>query len=253
MASVYLRLRERARNIASCYPPPDFYNDFKEEIALSQHVFANHPLIAEIQELVADHIDDDFGHGMHHAKKVAVDAGALIGIEGPPHGYDHDFIQRRVVVVQCAGLLHDIDRKASNHAARGARFAQHILPRFTLTAEEIDDICMAIRDHEAFQDKITIASPTGRLLSDCLYDADKFRWGPDNFKTTVWSMVSVLNPPLDEFIRRYPGGIRSLTRIRDTFRTQTGMRYGPQFIDLGLAIGEELYQVLLNEFNPPPA
>ena len=251
MASVYLRLRERAREIASRYPPPDFYQDFKETIARSQHLFANHPLVAEIQELVATHIDDDFGHGMHHATKVAVDAGALIGIEGPNQGYDERLTRRRVIVAQCAGLLHDIDRRASDHAVRGAAFAQHILPSFTLTADEINDICLAIRDHEAFQAKVAIASPMGRLLSDCLYDADKFRWGPDNFKNTVWSMVSVLNPPLDQFIRRYPQGMQTLARIRDTFRTTTGMRYGPQFIDLGLAIGEELYQVLLSEFTPP--
>jgi len=39
-----------------------------------------------------------------------------------------------------------------------------------------------------------------------------------------------------------------LTKIRNTFRTDTGKKYGPQFIDIGLAIGEELFDVINTEF-----
>jgi hypothetical protein len=38
--------------------------------------------------------------------------------------------------------------------------------------------------------------------------------------------------------------MQSLARIRDSFRTPAGRTYGPQFIDLGLAIGEELYRLI---------
>jgi hypothetical protein len=43
-----------------------------------------------------------------------------------------------------------------------------------------------------------------------------------------------------------------LKKIRGTFRSRTGRRYGPQFIDMGIAIGEELYQVILTDFITPP-
>ena len=33
-------------------------------------------------------------------------------------------------------------------------------------------------------------------------------------------------------------GIR---RIKDTFRSETGKRYGPEFIDFGIEIGNEIY------------
>ncbi len=39
-----------------------------------------------------------------------------------------------------------------------------------------------------------------------------------------------------------------LENIKDSFRSDTGKKYGPRFIDLGLAIGEELYDVIMTEF-----
>jgi hypothetical protein len=43
-----------------------------------------------------------------------------------------------------------------------------------------------------------------------------------------------------------------LKKIRDTFRSRTGRRYGPQFIDMGIAIGQELYEVILADFVSRP-
>ena len=48
---------------------------------------------------------------------------------------------------------------------------------------------------------------------------------------------------------RYPQGMEGLEKIKTTFRTDTGKNYGPQFIDIGLAIGKELYEVIQSEFS----
>ena len=100
----------------------------------------------------------------------------------------------------------------------------------------------------SFKDNIDLGTPLGELLSNCLYDADKFRWGPDNFKDTIWDMVSYFNPPLTDFMKGYPKGMEKIAAIKSTFRTPAGKKFGPQFIDLGLAIGEELYEVIKTEF-----
>jgi hypothetical protein len=60
-------------------------------------------------------------------------------------------------------------------------------------------------------------------------------------------MVAFSRPPVDRFLRLYPSGMERLARIRSTFRTATGRRYGPEFIDLGLAVGEELYRAICRE------
>ena len=251
MDPVYLRLRKRARQIVLTYPNPRFYKDFKQAAKQSGTLFNSAPLIAELREFVAENVDDNFGHGMAHADKVSVDAGTLMIIEGHRSGYPENRILRRVLVAQCAGLLHDIKRKQKNHAVEGADYAREVLQSYRLSTDEIEDICQAILNHEAFKETIKIDTPEGLLVSDCLYDADKFRWGPDNFTDTLWSMIASLNPPLDQFIKRYPKGMAALARIKTTFRTATGIEYGPQFIDLGLAIGEDLYQPILKDFAQP--
>jgi hypothetical protein len=248
METIYERIQNRARGIVSRFPVPDFYRDFAEANELSRRYLNTNQDIQLLKKIVDRHLDNDFGHGLQHAEKVTLDAGALIMIEGRRSGYSQRFMERRVFIVQCAGLLHDIMRKKEDHAIVGADFAAKILSKFPLAPAETIDVCNAIRNHEAFKKRIKIASAEGELISDCLYDADKFRWGPDNFTDTLWDMISFLNPPLPVFLKKFPKGMASLEKIKLTFRTHTGIRYGPQFIDIGIAVGKELYQVIKKEF-----
>jgi hypothetical protein len=249
MQSIYARLRERARQIVSTFPPPDFYRDESPACEFSKRFLKTDPAMIKLNKFVADQLDDNFGHGLHHALKVTIDAGALLFIEEQGADYDRSVLKRRIRVVQCAGLLHDIKRKKKEHAKLGAARAREILKDSPLAADEIEDVCRAIHNHEAFKKDMLTTTSKGALVSDCLYDADKFRWGPDNFTHTLWDMISVYNPPLSKFMARYPQGMEGLEKIKATFRTQTGKKYGPQFIDLGLAIGEKLYDVIQAEFS----
>lgn len=246
--SHYTVLRERARRIAARYPPVDFYRDEAAAVRAARTLFESDPLVVDLQQHVCGLLEDDFGHGQVHATKVALDAGALIHIEGRASGYAGEYLARRICLGLCAGLLHDIRRKQNNHAEQGAVIARSLLAGHPLAADEIEDICIAIRNHEAFQETVGAASREGALVSDCLYDADKFRWGPDNFTDTLWAMVAFRRPSLADFLRHYPMGMESLTRIKSTFRTVTGRKYGPRFIELGVAIGNELYRVMTAEF-----
>lgn len=248
MEPIYTLIRNRARQIVSSFPVPDFYLDFSTANQSSRHLVETDPILADLKLLVAEQIENDFGHGMEHAIKVTIDAGTLLMIEGRNEGYDKGFNARRVLLVQCAGLLHDIKRKHENHAIRGAESARRILKSFPFLPSEIEDVCQAIRNHEAFKSTVTINTSEGTLVSNCLYDADKFRWGPDNFYYTVWDMVSFFKIPLSKFMEKYPKGMEGLAEIKSTFRTETGKRYGPQFIDIGLDIGEELFGVIQTEF-----
>jgi hypothetical protein len=249
MQPIYVRLRERACQIVSTFPPPVFYQDQSRACEFSKDFFKNDPAIRKLHAFVADHLEDNFGHGLQHAVKVTVDAGALLFIEGQDAGYGKSILARRMQVVQCAGLLHDIKRKKKEHAKLGAARAREILKEYPLAHDDIEDVYRAIHNHEAFKKEIPITTPQGALVSDCLYDADKFRWGPDNFTDTLWDMISYYNTPLSKFMARYPQGMEGLEKIKTTFRTQTGKKYGPRFIDLGLAIGKKLYEVIQTEFS----
>lgn len=253
METIYTRIQTRAREIVSNFPTPDFYKEEADAIALSRRLMEKSELISDLKAILIEHLEDDFGHGLQHAVKVSLEAGSLALIEGQRTLLPRQTITRDVLLVQCAGLLHDIRRKKKDHAIKGAAFTKKLLQDFPLSSKEVADICLAIRNHEAFKHKIEIDSPAGKLISDCLYDADKFRWGPDNFTDTLWEMVSFINPPLKTFIAHYPKGMKGLERIKQTFRTRAGQRYGPQFIDIGLAVGEELYRVIREDFLQPPA
>jgi hypothetical protein len=43
--------------------------------------------------------------------------------------------------------------------------------------------------------------------------------------------------------------MEGISRIKDTFRTETGKIYGPEFIELGLKIGGKVYQFLEERFS----
>ena len=249
MEEIYLRIRRLSRQIVSRFPLPDFYNDFSRAHDLSRNFFENDPVIARLREFVEKQVKENFGHGIHHAVKVAIDAGMLLVIEGKRADCPSEILKRRLLIVQCASLLHDIKRIDEDHAVKGADFARELLKAYPVfKAEEIDCICQALRNHEAFKSSAEINSQEGILISDCLYDADKFRWGPDNFNHTIWDMLTYSKTPLSEFFRDYKKGMNGLAKIKLTFRTKTGKKYGPQFIDTGITVGNELYEVIRTEF-----
>ena len=248
MEIIYAHFRKRARQIVSRHPSPDFYQDHSFANEMSRQYFETNSFTVELRNFVAKHLEENFGHGLEHAIKVAIDAGALMIIENKLAQQPDKRINCRVAVVQWAGLLHDIKRKKENHAIKGSDHARKVLKPYPLDPSEVDDICRAIRNHEAFKPTVKADTIEGALVSDCLYDADKFRWGPDNFTDTLWAMVSDFKIPVVEFMDLYPEGMEKLAEIKHTFRTRTGKKYGPQFIELGVAIGKELFNAINTEF-----
>jgi hypothetical protein len=249
MPSVYVQIQNRVMEMASRYPLPDFYRDFPSESRLSNHLLETDTTVAEIRRFVAQRIEGDFGHGMDHAEKVALDAGTLMVVEGEITSVSGEGSHRKVVLALCAGLFHDIKRREKDHPEKGAIYAREVLGGYGFVDREVNDIALAIANHEAFKDQVATESAGGKILSDCLYDADKFRWGPDNFTHTLWQMVASYNPPLSKFVARYWTGMEGVARIKHTFRTVTGKSYGPQFIEIGLAMGKDIFNMIKEDFS----
>ena len=249
MRPVYVSLRKHARRIVSRFPPPDFYIDCAADVRQARHIFETEPLLQQLRDRLANELENDFGHGIRHAARVALDAGTLMLSECSDSGIPSNQAERRVVVVQSAGLLHDIRRKHPEHSIKGAVVAGRLLAGYSFSEAEVNDICNAIRNHEAFKESTVSDSSADVLVSDCLYDADKFRWGPDNFSDTLWDMLRYTNPEFSEFVSRYPSGMRRLEKIKGSFRTRTGRKYGPQFIDFGLSIGNELLEIITSDYG----
>jgi hypothetical protein len=248
MKDIYEEMIDASRMIAASFPPPRFYACCSEWLNLSRSVFGKDEQVLRCRELVFHALQDNFGHGMDHAEKVAIEAGALVYIEGARLLWEDSTRREAGILVQIAGLLHDLCRGEKDHAKSSASAAEKILAEFSLPPESGRYIVEAIANHEAFVEPKRVDSAIGQMISNALYDSDKFRWGPDNFTFTLWQMLRFSQAPVMRLIRRFPKGMREIAGIKGTFRTGTGKTYGPEFIDLGLKIGEKIYQFLQERF-----
>ncbi len=247
MEDIYEEMSLACSRIAASFPLPRFYAQCRSSLEASRSLFTRDPDVLRCRTAVQEELRENYGHGMEHAEKVAVEAGALAGIEAENLAFSR-FSHEPEILAQIAGLLHDLRRGEKDHAHSSSAAAAFVLRDLGLSPEKEQMVLDAIANHEAFIEPRSIESPLGQMISDVLYDADKFRWGPDNFTLTLWEMLRFSRAPMVRMIRRFPGGMKGIARIRGTFRSATGREYGPEFIDLGLEIGEKIHHFLLERF-----
>jgi len=238
---LYQKLRETAHRVAATLPKPAFYESHKNFIQVANETLATHDLVRRCRSYL-DESQMECAHGLFHCEAVARDAGALILIEMKKNSNTWQETEPLFTAAIIAGLLHDIKRKEQDHAVRGSIVAEKILTGLGMSLRERQYIADAIRNHEAFQETIDRDDDAGRLVSDALYDADKFRWGPENFTTTLWLMVETHNTPIESLHRTFREKMKGIEKIKETFRTPTGRQFGPEFIDMGISIGNAIYE-----------
>jgi hypothetical protein len=249
MKDIYEEMIAASRDIAASFPQPSFYVCCREPLNLSRSLFGEDAQVMKCRTLVLNELEDDFGHGIDHSEKVALEAGALAYIEGKRLSLEESLRREACLLAQIAGLLHDLRRNEEDHAKASASAASRMLQDFSIFPKKGEYIVQAIANHEAFIEPKRIYSPIGQMISDALYDADKFRWGPDNFNHTLWQMLRSSRARIAPLIRRFPKGMEGISGIKETFRTETGKIYGPEFIELGLKIGGKVYQFLEERFS----
>jgi len=232
-------MRDEAAAIAARMQRPSFYSLCGRELSASRTRFFAEPLVARLTEDVSPFLADAYGHGMGHARAVAVEAGAIVLAEAAPGAS-----RRLLLLAHLAGLVHDVARLEEDHAAAGAERARAILQDYPLEEAEVARVVHAVAAHEAFGNRPESPDPDAGLLAGALYDADKFRWGPDTFLTTLWEICAYREWPPAEILARFPAGVERVRQVAETFRTGTGQAFGPEFIEIGLAIAGRLYQLL---------
>jgi hypothetical protein len=249
MKDIYEEMIAASRDIAASFPQPSFYVCCRELLNLSRSLFDENPQVMKCRSFVLNELKEDLGHGIDHSEKVALEAGALAYIEGERLSLRKSLRREACLLAQIAGLLHDLRRHEKDHAKASASAASKMLQESFPFPKKGEYIVQAIANHEAFIEPKKIDSPFGQMISDALYDADKFRWGPDNFTQTLWQMLRSSGVRIAPLIHRFPKGMEGIAAIKETFRTETGKIYGPEFIELGLKIGRKVYQFLQERFS----
>jgi hypothetical protein len=243
---MHAALKEKALRAARDAGTPSFYLRHKKELEASLSSYSESALIRKCRTCL-DESKLHPAHGIFHCEKVALEAGAILQIEAGTAGLRASTIRELMLCVQIAGLLHDIKRVEEAHAIAGSREAADILRDFALEERYKRYIVSAIRNHEAFKDTLESEDDSARLISDALYDADKFRWGPDNFTVTLWLIIEATGISIEMLSRNFTEKMEGIKKIKETFRTKTGQRYGPEFIDKGIVIGNEIYRAMRSE------
>jgi hypothetical protein len=235
--SLYQRLREKAARTAARVGLPSFYTEHGGGLEISTSFFFENKILRTCRSRI-DVAKLHPAHGLPHCEKVAIEAGAILLAErtGKNAG-----TEELMLCVQIAGLLHDITRAGKDHTITGSIEAGRILEDFEIKERYKRYVAAAIRNHEAFKEVLSSEDESAKLISDALYDADKFRWGPDNFTTTLWLMVEAAGTSSQTLYGSFKEKMTGIRRIKHTFRSETGRRYGPEFIDLGIEIGNEIY------------
>jgi hypothetical protein len=239
--AVYQKLQDTALKIARSLPRPAFYGEHSAFISLAEEMLRTHDLIQKCRA----HLDEsqlECAHGLCHCEAVARDAGSIVLIEGRRRGISESVVEPLFTSAIIAGLLHDIKRREQDHAVRGSIEAEKILKALGVDERSRSHITYAIRNHEAFKATCDLDDEGGCMVSDALYDADKFRWGPENFTGTLWIMVAANHTPPETLHKTFKEKMIGIERIKETFRTATGKRYGPEFIDQGVTIGNAIYE-----------
>ncbi len=251
MQAFFKKMMREGQELAKRLPAPRFYADCAESLQNSQSIFESHALVLRCRRHAERSLADDFGHGWDHSRKVAVEGGAIVIEEQKNKGCHRraDAVWM-VVLTQIGGLLHDIRRKEKNHAKAGALAAEQLLKQWAMDEKELRFVVMAISNHEAFVVPQPVVGPgglnaRGQLISNALYDADKFRWGPDNFTETLWLMAATRGATPQSVLEHYSQGMKRIRKIKSTFRSSPGKCYGPEFIDQGLEIGREIHHRMI--------
>lgn len=239
--TLYQELRELAHQLAQAQPRPSFYREHASLVRRAEESLAGHEFILRCRTYLDESLLE-CAHGLCHCEAVARDAGTIVLIEAGRSNMPAAERERLFTVSIIAGLLHDIKRKELDHAVRGSIEAEKILSKLGMELCDRQYIADAIRNHEAFQETFERDDAAGQLVSDALYDADKFRWGPENFTSTLWLMVEARNMPPESLHRTFKEKMKGIEKIKETFRTPTGKRFGPEFIDQGIAIGNAIYE-----------
>jgi hypothetical protein len=237
----YRRLQELSLQVASVLSSPRFYRTFRDELRHSESLLADHGLVRQCRARLDESLLE-CAHGLCHCEAVARDAGAIVLIECRERRMDAAETGALAEAAVIAGLLHDIKRREEDHAVRGSIEAERILSEVGMDSRRRGYVSYAIRNHEAFKAVCDLGDEAGCLVSDALYDADKFRWGPENFTTTLWTMVQDRGTTPEHLHVVFPEKMKGIKQIKSTFRTATGRAYGPEIIDQGIEIGNAIYR-----------
>ncbi len=231
-------LKHRGKDCVRGLPKPALYRENAGDAAFTWEAFFNDPLLALLQDEALQYLYDDYMFGIEHAKRTAQDAGLVLLLETGDMPQEES--RRLSVQAQAAGMLSGLER-GDAEPERLAETAAMVLASADLRRSERERILWAI---ENYRDESAEPPERGAgLVAATLYDAAKFRYGTDILPTALWMHCDYTTASADELrdcIREHVPGPLEL----GGFRTGTGRKYGPEILEQGRLVVEDMERFL---------
>ncbi|XPV76418.1 MAG: hypothetical protein ACNI27_00485 [Desulfovibrio sp.] len=233
--------RNEAKRIVAELPAPAFYDDCDSEVEFSRKLFFQHPVLARLQEDALNFLYDETRFGIIHAKNVAIDACAIVLVEGQLASADEN--RHLALLAQISGMLHDISLHEEEPSIQNSEAAAVVLRQYDLTDRDRKLIDLAISHHEwgdfSFEDDYE-----AELLCGAVHDADKFRWGPDIFSTAFWKGCNYQQADSAQMIKCFEQSFGTISDYRDNFKTICGRSYGSELLEFGENAGTAILEYM---------
>ncbi|SKA72748.1 hypothetical protein [Desulfobaculum bizertense] len=236
--STLRKMKNEAKAVTAQYTLPRFYRDCSSELNFCSRSFFDHPDLLRLQGDVIPFLYDDASYGVYHAKKSAIEAGAIILHEAPENDIAHH--RHLAYLAQFSGLLHGTCRLEQEHGEKGAEVALMVLKEYEISDEDRDLVAFAIRDHRPFEPRLPAPNKDAEIIANALYDAVNFRWGLDLYSTTLWEFSDYNELEFDEALALFEKSGEIIKKLDDTFRSSTGKLYGPEFLEIGTKLVTEI-------------
>lgn len=247
------RFRDDACRLAQTLQRPRFAASFAKEIECARLAFFEETLICRLRDEALNFLYDDFGFGIEHSRAVAMDAAAIVLAETA--AWPREQSRRMAILAILAGLLHDSTRLDEDSEAKAAELSQSILARYALTDEELTLVAGAIRDHDIREGYAPPSDPRAALLGAALYDADKFRYGPDIYVTSLWEFCDYEDMPTQHALKCFTAAESRLPELTGTFRSKPGRAFGEEHLECGarlMPLLVERFQTMLADIKSAP-
>ena len=109
----YEEVRRICEEIAATFETPRFYCEKSGEVDDSRRLFENNPIVQSCLDILAKN-ESSYGHGLSHARKVAIDSGAIVLIERI-HIAKGNTLNRMVFLAHLVGVLNNITSSYTVH------------------------------------------------------------------------------------------------------------------------------------------
>ncbi len=124
---IYDEMMNCSQGIATSFPDPRFYASCASQLADSHRIYQQAPLVCRCRKVIEQDLARNPSHGLDHAEKVAVEAGALVLAEDARIDLEGSVSFEVAALAHVAGILHDMRRGDEDHARSGSIAAGSLL------------------------------------------------------------------------------------------------------------------------------